>query len=634
MPHIHCYLGDAALTWSMVITDTLIGLSYLAISLTLYALLRKSKLPFSGMIFAFGVFILACGITHFVSVYNLWIPRYWVSVGFKVITVLASVTTAAWLFLSRDKILKVADTIWTDANASSQEKKTAELNLKQLADFLPQLAWMANPDGWIFWYNQRWYDYTGTTLKDMEGWGWEKVHDPVELKRMSVTWRRALETGEPWEDKFPLRSKTGEMRWFLTRANPIRDNKGRIVRWFGTNTDIQDAKITEENLNLAKDAAEYASKTKSAFLANMSHEIRTPLGAIMGFVDLLRQPTIDKQEFDNYIDVISRNSKSLLRIIDDILDLSKVEAGKMTIEKIDFSLPEMIGDFYSLMGLRARNKQIEFLLTANTNLPKIIHSDPTRIRQILMNVVGNAIKFTEKGRVELAVSFRDSYLEFKVTDTGTGISEEQAAKLFQPFTQADTSTTRKFGGTGLGLVLTRTFAAALKGDFWLESSELGKGSVFIAKVKVDLPESTEFINQPDFVFSKDAVEVSNAAVKLQGIKVLLADDASDNRTLISLLLTKAGAEVTAVENGQLAIDLAMKTNYDVILMDIQMPVMDGYEATRLLRESNIKTPILALTAHAMKDERDRALSSGFTDFVPKPIHRSELISIVRKYKKN
>lgn len=381
-------------------------------------------------------------------------------------------------------------------------------------------------------------------------------------------------------------------------------------------------------IHAVKIEAEKASETKSVFLANMSHEIRSPLGAIMGFVSLLKDTVVSKDEIANYLSIIDRNSQHLLRIIDDILDLTKVEAGKMIVEKIEFPLVEFLNDFSSLMALRARENGIIFEFKCEENLPEFVITDPTRLRQILSNVVGNAIKFTEKGRVELHVAYHEKNLEIKVTDTGRGISDDQRTHLFQAFAQADSSTTRRFGGTGLGLILTQKLSQALGGDFRLVKSELGKGSLFEVNLPVSISQGTKLISIKSAEIKPASERSMDQTDQLKGFNVLLVEDSPDNQFLIEQMLNRAGAKVKIVDNGEQGVKAALAQNFNVILMDIQMPVMDGYEAMRALRKKGYTGLVIALTAHAMKEERDRAIAAGFSHFLTKPIDRKNLIDLL------
>ena len=382
---------------------------------------------------------------------------------------------------------------------------------------------------------------------------------------------------------------------------------------------------------VAVEAAEAANSAKSAFLANMSHEIRTPIGAIMGFADLAREPSASTEEVASYLAIVERNSVQVLRIINDILDLAKVEAGRIEFENIEVFLTAFLADVMSLLGFRARENGITLNLRAETDLPELVISDPTRLRQILTNAVGNAIKFTKSGSVTVHVCLKKDVLFFGIEDTGRGISDTQAKGLFQAFSQADVSTTREFGGTGLGLVLTKKLCQLMGGDYLLERSELGKGSKFEASVKVEIPSTSRMIDRNEVVFKTKTDSRADAEVgRLGGLSVLLVEDSPDNQTLVRLFLEKQGVQLKIVGDGLAGFNEASREHFDVVLMDIQMPGMDGHEVTRKLRQNGYTKPIVALTAHAMKEESERAQRSGFTTFLSKPIRREDLIATVAK----
>jgi len=383
-------------------------------------------------------------------------------------------------------------------------------------------------------------------------------------------------------------------------------------------------------LNQAKEEAEKANVAKTEFLANMSHEIRTPIGAILGFTDLMKNPENQPEDNQQFMGIVERNSHQLLRLIDDILDLSKVEAGKMTMEHIEFSLTGFLADFISIMTFKASEKGILFKTKLNTKIPTVITADPLRLKQILTNIVGNAIKFTDYGQVELVIAHQDGKLIFIVQDTGVGIKLSHQDKLFKPFTQADTSTSRKFGGTGLGLILSRRLAEAFGGSLILSHSAENIGTTFKIEVKVGIPKNAHLVgkenlsvNLPDVRYKEDEI--------LKGLKVLLVEDSPDNQTLIDILLRNVGANVTIVNDGAEGVRAATLNEYDIILMDVQMPIMDGHKATQILRKSNFTKPIIALTAHAMNEERKRCIESGFTDFLTKPIKRNKLIDVLSRF---
>jgi signal transduction histidine kinase/CheY-like chemotaxis protein/HPt (histidine-containing phosphotransfer) domain-containing protein len=387
-----------------------------------------------------------------------------------------------------------------------------------------------------------------------------------------------------------------------------------------------------------RDVANAANRAKSEFLANMSHEIRTPLTAVLGYADLLLDTNLSPSDRLSHVQTIRRNGEHLLSILSDILDLSKIEAGKIEIEKIACSPAQVVADVASLMRLRAHEKRLDFRVKFETPIPERVQSDPTRLRQILMNLVGNAVKFTDEGAVVLAVEcvFPDGdapQLVFTVTDDGIGMSTDQLGRLFQPFVQADTSTTRRFGGTGLGLVICRRLAEMLGGSISARSAP-NEGSTFALRVPTgdihDVP-MVERIEEAGPL--PQLLDVST--IRCEG-SVLLAEDGRDNQVLISTHLRRAGATVAVAENGREAVEMALAAvrsgrPYDVILMDMQMPELDGYGATAKLRGRGYDGWILALTAHAMATDRERCLSAGCDDYLTKPIDKLHLLTTVWRY---
>ncbi len=370
--------------------------------------------------------------------------------------------------------------------------------------------------------------------------------------------------------------------------------------------------VRTSELNVAKETAELATRTKSEFLANMSHEIRTPITAIVGFSDMMLDPEQSLSDRLDSVQTVRRNAKHLLELINDILDLSKIEAKKMTVEKIDCDLPQLMVDLTSTLRPRAQEKGVSFHLWFNGPTASTVKTDPLRLRQVLMNLAGNAIKFTSAGDVSIGVRCQldadraGSVIHFDVTDTGVGLIPEQAARLFQPFMQADGSTTRKFGGTGLGLTISKQLAELLGGDITIRS-EPGKGSTFSLAIDGgDLTGIRMLQDLTESTLAPTACPDDTRVVSLQG-DVLLAEDGKDNQRLIAAHLRKAGARVTIAENGRLAVELARAQPFDLILMDMQMPELDGYGATSELRGRGFTLPIIALTAHAMTGDREKCL---------------------------
>ncbi len=375
----------------------------------------------------------------------------------------------------------------------------------------------------------------------------------------------------------------------------------------------------------AMEEAERANSAKSMFLANMSHEIRTPMTAILGFADLLRDPEISEETRADHVRTIRSNGEHLLGVINDILDISKIESGRMTVERVPTDPRRIVHEVESLMRVKAAEAGIGLTTAVDPGVPECIESDPVRARQVLLNLVSNAVKFTKEGGVRIEADARSgadgrTEVRVRVTDTGVGLSPEQLERLFSPFVQADASTTRKFGGTGLGLAISRRLARALDGDV-TASSTVGVGSTFeftFAGRVVDKP-----AGEPGHGSRGVATE------RLSGT-VLLAEDGPDNQRLIGHHLRKAGAEVHVVDTGARAVEAALErarggAPFGLVLMDMQMPEMDGYEAASTLRRSGYEGAIVALTAHAMSGDREKCLASGCDDYATKPIDRAQLI---------
>ena len=422
-------------------------------------------------------------------------------------------------------------------------------------------------------------------------------------------------------------------------VSPVRNEQGDLIGISQIARDIRELRAWEQALRLAKAASDTANQAKSEFLANMSHEIRTPMAAILGFNDVLSQ-TVDRPDEIDAVQTIRRNGEYLLELINDILDLSKIEAGRFELEQLEVSPVKLIADVITLMRVRARARGLDLKLEYATEVPESIHTDPTRVRQILINLIGNAIKFTEQGSVRFVVRLRQepdqpARLQFDVIDTGIGMTEDQIGKLFRPFTQADSSTTRKYGGTGLGLSICHRLIPLLGGTVTV-TSQPGSGTTFTVTIVTGDIQNTRLIIPGIEAASLPVIAEPIGPELPQAARILLAEDGPDNQRLIKYVLNKAGLEVVCVENGDAACELALSSAalgapFDLILMDMQMPVLDGYSATRRLRGLGYTRPIIALTAHAMSGDRQKCLDAGCDDYTVKPINRELLLSIVIDY---
>ena len=506
-------------------------------------------------------------------------------------------------------------------------------------------SWDWNPETNEVHFDARWIGMLGEEPTKLSAtyheWA-SRVH-PDDLPRALQALEAHFAGQTPvYECAHRLRHKNGTWVWILARGRAMaRKADGTPLRIVGTHLDISEAKRREEDLAKARIDAEAASRTKSEFLANMSHEIRTPLTAILGYTDLLREgdgTSLSLEQRRGTLDTISRAGEHLLSVINDILDLSKIEAGKVTLENIETNLPQVLNEVQSLLLARAAEKDLELRCVLETPIPTLIRSDPTRLRQIITNLVGNAIKFTGQGGVTVRVSVLNERIApraiIDVIDTGDGMTEEQQSRLFRPFTQADASTTRKFGGTGLGLTISRRFANLMGGDISIQATAPGKGSTFRIELPLETTPNSRMVSSLEDA-ADQAQALAGSSTSLTG-RILLAEDGPDNQRLISFHLRKAGASVAIADNGRIALDMlhaaaAAGDPFDLLISDMQMPELDGYELARTLRREGNPIAIVALTAHAMFEDRNRCLDAGCTDYASKPIDKPALLATCAKW---
>jgi len=527
----------------------------------------------------------------------------------------------------------------TRRRRAEERLRRSEASFIDLADSLPQLAWRTNAFGDIEWYNRRWYDYTGTTFEDMKGWGWQSVHHPDHLPRVMEHFKEALAGGRAWEDSFPLRGADGRYRWFLSRAMPIRDlpdardPDGAVTGWFGTNTDITDLRAAQEEATLARDAAEGANRAKSQFIANMSHELRTPLSAVIGYSEMLEEEAGDIEGGDvlmNDLKKIGANARHLLALINDVLDLSKIEAGRMETHAEDFTLATLVTETEATVQalMAAKGNALEIRLSpALEGEGGAMRSDQVKLRQCLINLLSNAAKFTEGGRVTLSIdpghdAMGRREVTFRVADTGIGMNPEQLSRLFTRFTQADSSTTRRFGGTGLGLAITRAFCALLGGGIEVESEE-GRGSTFTIRVPMDM---TETGPAP----AEDPAVAPEAERATSGL-VLVVDDDPASRELLSRFVTRDGFTVRCAHDGEEGLRMARQLRPTAILLDVMMPRMDGWSVLSALKADPelAEVPVVMVS---IVQERALAVSLGAADYLIKPVQWQRLRTVLDRYR--
>ena len=511
------------------------------------------------------------------------------------------------------------------------EQKLGEDALKEstqqftsMADNIAQLVWMMDAQGWIYWYNQRWYDYTGTTFKEVEGWGWQKLLQPEMQAEITKSFNQAIALGTDWEDTFLLRGKDKQYKWFLSRVVPIRDADGKVVQWFGTHTDVTEQKEANKKAQAATLLAEEAMKAKQQFLSNMSHDIRTPMNAIVGFTSVMLKTTLDDNQ-KKYINAIQASGDSLIVLINDILDLAKVDAGKMTFQRIPFQLSASIAAMLNLFEVKIKEKNITLIKKYDVAIPQVLLGDPARLHQIIINLIGNSLKFTEKGSITMDVQLLEEddekvTIEFAVTDTGIGISESNLIPIFGAFHQATNKTSQLFGGTGLGLSIVKQLVESQGGTLSVESKE-GKGSTF------------SFILSFEKTAIESEVEAESVAPPLiQNLTVLVVEDVKLNQLLMRIILEDLGIAVDMAENGKIALEMLKINQYDIIFMDLQMPEMNGYEATEYIRNTmNSQVPIIALTADVTTVDVEKCKAIGMDDYISKPIDEKLLYQKIIRY---
>ena len=470
----------------------------------------------------------------------------------------------------------------TEHKRAEEALRESERRFRILAEALPNMVWTAQPDGATDYYNARTTEYTGLTSEQLQGWGWRSTIHPEDLARCLELWTRSIATGEPYEIEFPVRRADGAFRWHLARALALRDDSGRITKWFGSCIDIDDQKRAQEALREAKEAAEAANRAKDEFLANVSHEIRTPMNAILGMTELvLDTPLTEDQR--QCLKTVKSAADNLLGLMNDLLDFSKIEAGKLELDPDDFSLRAAVGDTLRALAVRAHTKGLELIYDLQPEVPDALVGDAGRLRQVLLNLVGNAIKFTDAGEVVVRVEVAGAAtpegevgLRFTVRDTGMGIPRDQHERIFRAFEQEDSSTTRRYGGTGLGLTIAARLVALMGGQITVES-EPGRGSTFSFTARFGL--------QPH---PPEQVPVRPPA-SLRNLPVLVVDDNVTNRHILEEWLRGWQMEPAAVGDGLAALSdlwhaVGLGRPYALVLLDARMPDTDGLALAAQIRQ--------------------------------------------------
>ena len=547
------------------------------------------------------------------------------------------------LGMARTRALKLALSMTSDLTGA---KNVAEVSLREAEALratldMHNIVSVADAMGRITYANNSFCRISGYTLAELIGQNHRIVNSGMHSEAFWTNVWKTISGGSPWHGEICNRAKDGSLYWMDSIIAPFKGTDGKIEKYVSIRTEITKRKTAESQLLLnnaelkqARSDAETANRAKSEFLANMSHEIRTPLTAILGFTDLLYEDgNMALAQRMHTIDTIKNAGTHLLTVINDILDLSKIEADMMTIERIDTPLVSVLREVESLIRPRAAGKGVTLNAVLMSPVPEHIHCDPTRLRQILMNLAGNSAKFTEAGFVTMSAGTEDqdghSRLVIDIEDTGPGMTPDQAQRLFAAFGQGDSTITRKHGGTGLGLNICLRLANMMGGDVTLLRTELGKGSCFRLALPLDAVAGSAMVTRLEAMQEPNADKPAAVMICLSG-RILLAEDGLDNQRLIAFHLKKAGATVEVADNGLIALEMLDKaeaagTPYDLLLTDMQMPEMDGYTLARTLRDRGSTLPIVALTAHAMAEDRDKCISAGCDDYASKPIDKPKLL---------
>ncbi|MBV6624364.1 MAG: PAS domain S-box protein [Rivularia sp. (in: Bacteria)] len=492
--------------------------------------------------------------------------------------------------------------------------RKSELNFRTLADSMPQIVWTALPNGFLDYYNQRWFDYTGMTLEQTIGWGWEPVLHPDDLQKCVDLWSESVSTGNDYHIEYRFkRASDGEYRWFLGRAVALRNENGEIVKWFGCSTDIHDQKI-------AREAAEQANRIKDEFLAVLSHELRTPLNPILGWAKILQKGNVNSKKTKAALETIERNAKLQTQLIDDLLDISKILRGKLSLNEASVHLTTVIEAALETVRLAAETKSIT-IHTAKVSEVGIVNGDAGRLQQVVWNLLSNAVKFTPSGgHIWIELTQTQNHACIQVKDNGKGINRNFLPYLFEHFRQEDSATTRKFGGLGLGLAIVRQIVELHGGTVEADSAGEGQGAIFTVKIPTLSPVSSTSV----------LLEPNQSLSNFNGINILVVDDEVDSLELIAFVLQQQGATVTTAASASEALEIITKFTPDLIISDIGMPQTNGYQLIERIKtlDKFKSIPAIAVTAYAGEVNQQQAFFAGFQRHISKPININTIIDVV------
>ncbi|MCB9165732.1 MAG: response regulator [Flavobacteriales bacterium] len=528
--------------------------------------------------------------------------------------VAASATPGAWDPGRTELIKRFTEVLWPslEKKRSLIQLRQSEERFKALANAMTQFAWLADPTGHIYWYNQRWYDYTGTDLEQMAGWGWKAVHHPDHVDRVVDRIQRSWDSGEPWEDIFPLRGSDGQYRWFLSRAEAYRDAQGQTLFWVGTNTDITEQRDNEQRLAAS-------DRRKSEFLATLSHELRNPLAPIRNAVQLLRGSTGDTEAWADARAVLERQTALLSHLVDDLLDLGRIDTGKLVLRREHVQLARIIAQAVETSSGLVRSHGHE-LVVADVDPTIHLDADPTRLTQVFSNLLNNAARYTPNGgRIEVLVTGDARSVAVTVKDNGRGIPAERKERIFDMFTQLHSDLEAGRNGLGIGLAVVRNLVSLHDGSVEVYSDGVDQGSAFTVRLPIVAHKNAE------------AARAKTDAGAIPPRRIAIVDDNEDAAQILALLLRNNGHTVEVAHDGRAGVELVKRSRPEVVLMDIGMPVMNGYEACRTIRAEHPDKDlvIVALTGWGQEEDVQRAMDAGFDKHLIKPIGRAVVNELLR-----
>ena len=658
IPHGHCYLWQTPLVGLHAVSDIITAIAYLSIpvALTYFICKRQHAVPVRISLL-FSSFILLCGIGHLFDVITLWYPVYWLSGSLKAATALISGYTAVEITILLPKWLSLPDLEIAnqELQAQAQTQEAAKRKLEE-SQRIFRSAFYDIPTGMVLVSLNGVVQEANEAILQILGYAKEEI---LSLNFKSITHPDDLDIDRVLINELisgKRRSYRLEKRYFhkLGHAVPVelsvsllRDVNDKPSMFIAHINDVSNQHRINAFLKAATKEAEAANRAKSDFLAMMSHEIRTPMNAMLGMAELIEDTPIDQQQ-QSLVKAIRTSGKTLLTVINDVLDFSKIESNKLELEAGQIDLYECVKDVVTLFSNQAQSKGLKLFSNIEPDCtPNLFKGDSVRLRQILSNLVSNSIKFTEEGEINIHVKVDKSELEsgdallhrlhFSVQDTGIGIEQHKISNLFEPFSQIDSSVTRKHGGTGLGLSISKRLVDIMDGSLWVDS-ESGKGSTFHFSITLESDEADEAnAFEPSLAGQQSPVHsaaktAAKTAIKLRPLRILLTEDIELNQKVALHMLSSYGYQADIANNGKEAVEVLKHQSYDLVLMDIQMPDLDGLEATKQIRATlNIHQPyIVAMTANAMQGDKEKCLAVGMDDYISKPISKRDLLAVLQQ----